>query len=392
MTDSDTNKQKGDQPGDPLVGKSEVGKSEVDKSEVEETQGDAPATDVSETVEANTEVEESAEQVVVKAKGRGIAFFAILLSLGALAAVGYVYYLLVYLDPLSQLRSDKAVASEQTAALSSRISTEISALREHQEEVLNTALAKQSTQMSENEDAVLESLQEALLAAPPSQREWKLAEAEYLLRIANHRVLMEQDSSGALQLLQVADGIIAELDDFSLHPVRARLADEIIALRQVPRDDLQGIYLQIEALKAAVDALPFALPEYVEKRQQAVVEETVWARLGRELQQFIRVRSLSQNESIKPLLAPDEEQYLELNIRLAFEQAQLATLKRHQVVFEHALQSVNEWLKAYLDTDNPKTQIVIDGIDALLEVNLSRSLPDISGSLNELKSSRRSNS
>jgi len=380
VTDSDTSKQQGDQPDDNLVDKSEVDKSEIDKSEIDKSEIDTSA------------VEETPEQVVVKAKGRGVAFFAVLLSLGTLAAVGYVYYLLVYLDPLSQLRSDKADASEQTAALSARISSEISALREHQEEALNMALAKQATQLSENEDAVLESLQQAMLAAPPSQREWKLAEAEYLLRIANHRVLMEQDSSGALQLLQVADGIIAELDDFSLHQVRARLADEIIALRQVPRDDLQGIYLQIEALKAAVDALPFALPEYVEKRQQAAVEETVWARLGRELQQFIRVRSLSQSESIKPLLAPDEEQYLELNIRLAFEQAQLATLKRHQVVFEHALQSVNEWLKAYLDTDNPKTQIVIDGIDALLEVNLSRSLPDISGSLNELKSSRRSNS
>ena len=89
-----------------------------------------------------------------------------------------------------------------------------------------------------------------------------------MLRIANHRVLMEQDANGALTLLLAADQILAELDDFALHAVRARLADEVIALRSVPRDDLQGIYLRVEAMKSLLDDLHFAGPKCIRSNRR----------------------------------------------------------------------------------------------------------------------------
>jgi len=45
--------------------------------------------------------------------------------------------------------------------------------------------------------------------------------------------------------------------------MRARLADEIIALRQVPRDDLQGIYLRLESIKSQVENLALPQPQFV---------------------------------------------------------------------------------------------------------------------------------
>ena len=327
-----------------------------------------------------------------KAKGRFLALLALLLALAAAVGVGYLYYELVYLKPLAQIEQLDNELDSRYSGLENQLSQRIATLQASTESAIETVRGEQAEQLASNEDAVLKSLNEALNAAPPSQREWKLAEAEYLLRVANHRVLMEQDSNGALVLLQAADQIMAELDDFALYQVRARLADEIVALRQVPRDDLQGIYLRLEAIKSQVDVLPLPEPAYVDARRAEAEEASIWQTLANEFKQFVRVRSISGEEALKPLLAPEEERYLELNLRLALEQAQLAALKRHQDVFEQSLLNVRSWLVDHADTTDQRTTILLNQVDELLIVELARPLPDVSGSLNELLSIRRSGS
>jgi uroporphyrin-III C-methyltransferase len=337
-------------------------------------------------------VEEVETPPPAKAKGRALAFLALLLALAAAGGVGYLYYELVYLKPLAQIEQLDDELDSRYSGLENQLSARIASLQESTQSAIESVRGEQAERLASNEDAVLESLNEALNAAPPSQREWKLAEAEYLMRVANHRVLMEQDSNGALSLLQAADQIMAELDDFALYQVRARLADEIIALRQVPRDDLQGIYLRLEAIKSQVDALPLPEPAYVDARREETAEQSVWQTLAEELKQFVRVRSISGEEALKPLLAPEEERYLELNLRLALEQAQLATLKRHQEVFEQSLLNVRSWLVDHADTTDERTTVLLGQVDELLVIELARPLPDVSGSLNELLSIRRSGS
>ena len=81
-----------------------------------------------------------------------------------------------------------------------------------------------------------------------------------------------------------------------------------------------------------------------------------------------------------------KQHYLELNMRLQLEQAQLAVLKRHQVVFEQALEAVRNWLEQYVNHEH--TQL-LNEIETLLDLELSHPLPDISGSLNALLEARR---
>jgi len=370
MTESKYKQEDDDVPGDELV-------PELSDPLLEEAETDP------ESEAASSEPADEGPPRV-KTRGRVLASLAILLGLAAVAGVGYLYYLLVYLDPLQSLRTANEQSSEQQDGQVQTLQAEIDEMRAGQSSALATLRRDQAEALSANEAAVLESLQEALSAAPPSQREWKLAEAEYLLRIANHRVLMQQDTQGALVLLQAADQIIEELDDFALHQVRSRLADEIMALRQVPRDDLQGVYLAIEAVKAGLDELTFATPDYLQEQTQPEEDATVWEQLTEQLSQFIRVRTLGTDETVSPLLAPQEEHYLELNLRLALEQAQLAALKRHQAVYEHSLQNAKTWLARYMDPQDPATIALLDELETLLQAELAHPLPDVSGSLNEL--------
>ena len=70
------------------------------------------------------------------------------------------------------------------------------------------------TQVYATSSEVTSMLAEAVNQGPPSEREWKLAEVEYLLRIANHRILMERDVVAARDLLSAADAVLNDLDDF----------------------------------------------------------------------------------------------------------------------------------------------------------------------------------
>jgi uroporphyrin-3 C-methyltransferase len=368
----------------------DLGGSDADTTQALQAQENAKEEGVD--TEPEPEPESSATPPPAKAKGRFLAFLALLFALAAAAGVVYLYYELVYLKPLAEIEQTNSALTSRYTELESQLNEQLRTLEQSTTSAIDSVRGEQAERLASNEDAVLASLNQALNAAPPSQREWLLAEAEYLMRVANHRVLMEQDSNGALSLLQAADQIMADLDDFALYQVRARLADEIIALRQVPRDDLQGIYLRIEAIKSQVDVLPLPEPAYVEARRVDQPQVSVWQTLVDELKQFIRVRSISGEEALKPLLAPEEERYLELNLRLSLEQAQLATLKRQQEVFEQSLLNVRSWLVEYADTTDDRTKVLLSQVDELLVLELATELPDVSGSLNELLTIRRSGS
>lgn len=317
-------------------------------------------------------------------RGKGPAWFALLLGMIGVAGAGFLYYELIFKNPDRALIEQISKQETEVAEVRREVTRAIETSERAQTSALQEALSAQRAQLREVEERTTKTLQEALQAAPPAQREWRLAEAEYLLRIANHRILMEQDSSGALTLLLAVDEIVAELDDFSLHVVRARLADEMIALKQVPSDSSQNIYLRLEALKSEIASLYPVLPEY----QQAIgVPEaalTVWEQIAAATKDLVRVRTLTEGATVRPLIAPEEEAFLHQHLQLALSQAQLAALKRQQAVYELALTRVREYLVNYMDLR--AREALLAELDALSLLALERTLPDISGSLNELLS------
>ena len=327
-----------------------------------------------------------------KAPGRLLAAFGLLFALGALAAVGYLYFLLVYLEPSDGLAKGLAQAAGERVGLRN----DLAQLEERQrlsEEGLSKAQAEWAAQVDERlaaaDSALTERLNQATQAGPLSEREWKLAEVEYLLRVANHRLLMEQDEATALGLLQAADGILEALDDVLLHPVRAALADETLALSRFEGADVQGLYLQLDAVKRQLDSLALARPHYrLQQPEEAHGEPAgVLEALAAEFRQLLQFRRI--DSGVKPLLAPEEAVYLELNLRLMLEQAQLATLKRDQVVFDSSLGSAQEWVRNHLAMDDPAVQDTLRVLAELSQVQLDVPLPDLSASLNALTQVRR---
>jgi uroporphyrin-3 C-methyltransferase len=319
--------------------------------------------------------------------GRLLASLALLVALAALALAGYQYYLQQFTNPLAPVSSRLDSIELEARELASSVS----GLETSQAEALAQFASKQRLELEAERTALLDSLNQVASQAPPSSREWKVAEVGYLLRIANHRLLMERDVDGAIKMLSAADQILVELDDFAYYQVRARLAEEIRALELVETSDLPGIYLELEAMKRELRQLPLKLPQYLEGRRQAEgtpqsAEEGFWDGLRREFSDKFRIRSFEGN--IKPLLSPEEAVYLELNLRLMLERAQLAALRRQQLVFSESLMTAASWLQEYLDQSDESVARATGELERIAAIQLDQDLPDISGSLTALTSVR----
>jgi len=117
-------------------------------------------------------------------------------------------------------------------------------------------------------------------------------------------------------------------------------------------------------------------------------QDAFWPALKSELQSYLQLRRF--DGTVRPLLAPEEAVYLELNLRLMLERAQLAALRREQVIYTHSLDTARAWVDDYLDPESRAVQQMRAELDALGTLSLDRSLPDISGSLTALASVLRS--
>lgn len=366
-------------PPEPLP--SQVPTGQADEPDEPEPAGDEARIAPADSARASAS---AAETPAPKVKGRFMGFLGLLFGLAGLAAAGFLYYKLIYLTP-------EAAVDARFSALEADLDRNrqaLDALADSQAQALRDFAAEQRRARDASAEEVLDAVNRVSAQAPPSRREWKVAELAYLLRIANNRVLMERDVNGALTLLKAADAILQELDDFALYQVRAQLADEILALENVESNDVQGMFLRLEAIKTEIGAQSVKLPRFEREQEKSTAEAGAepgfFAALWEQIGGYMRFRRFD-GESVRPLLAPEEEAYLELNLRLMLERAQLAALRREQVVYEQSLQTAADWISSYLEPDSPGVARSLEELEALSKVTLDQPLPDISGSLSALK-------
>ena len=252
-------------------------------------------------------------------------------------------------------------------------------------------LAEQIQQQAKSQQATAQQVQEQLSDArilrdefaainhqfqqlPGARRDdWRLAEVEYLLRLASQRLQLQQDSKGASLMLNDANRILGEVDDPGMLGVRKQLSSEIQAVSAVNNVDYQGIYLRIEALKqplASVLVPPRNFTPDVPASQQ---KPDVWQRLLN----LVSVRRL--DKPLQLALTEGEGLALQHNLRLMLEQAQWALLRREPVMYQSSLKNARDWLAQF--AMQHQADAMLDELGSLQSLSINPELPDISASL-----------
>jgi len=222
--------------------------------------------------------------------------------------------------------------------------------------------------------------------------EWKLQEAQYLLRLADQRILLEKDSQNALALALSADDVLRDIDQADLVGVRKLLAEEIAVLKLAGVIDREGIYLRLSALSNQIDAIPFIEPlgaqEEVLEEDVIPADETVKQKLTRnfyalmhKLGSYVRVRD--HGKTINAVLPPSEQKYLQQNLRLMLEQAQVALLRNEESIYQESLVKAQNWINQYYSL-NEKAAAVLEELQSLQQEEIAPDLSNFSNSSSAL--------
>jgi len=309
-----------------------------------------------------------------------IAWLLLLILVAALGAGAWLAY------PLVQQFLDRQEALQQSlASLSDELRNE---MMERQK--LTAELRQLRDDSDRNQRFITERLdaQQNRLAEISStdHSDWKLAEAEYLLKLAHQRVLMEKSPRNAIALMQEADRILRDLDDSNVFPLRDALAQDLTALKLAGSVDTEGLYLRLGALNQEVDALPLQQRFKARPQDKSASGDEQLSSFQRFWQRFSRYfRVESQREKPIPHLDADSAAYLAQNLRLHFEQAQLALLRGQPDIYKQSLKDAQSLIDKYYPVSETKVALERE-LEALQQATITVDLPDITHSLDMLHS------
>jgi len=235
--------------------------------------------------------------------------------------------------------------------------------------------------------------EQILTLGTATRGDWLLAEATYLVRLANQRLQVERSIENPLAILESVDSIFIQINDPELLAVRNALAIDIAALRMTEIVDREGIYLELQAISSALETLSILQPRAdAEAAQQAQAVQnsqqapgSLTETLERFSEKFGNLIVLQKRQQpIEPLLSRAERTMVRQNFYLLLEQAQSALLREEQIIYSSSLNKAEALLRRYFQL-NSESEALIARLQALAERSVSQQLPDISGSQNAIQ-------
>jgi len=358
---------------------------------------------VAEVIEEEQQEENQAPVVVVKKSHAGlwIGIIAIGLVIG-LAAAGFYF--------MQQLRATQdSKSSEETMKLI-EVDKELNDLQQQlsglQAQIANVnaemtgkdnhftqTLAEFSKLHEERLGSTRKDLESSILALQrqlgKTRGDWLIADAEYLLSVANQRLHLVGDIDTTREALEAADQRLRESGDASVFKVREQIAKEIAALNNIDEPDIVGIYAQIQHLQDEVEGLSVFLPHAGKQPEKETNHQDlsehgheILEEVAKQLEGYVVLRHTEQ--PVNAVLTPEEAHFIKQQLKVRLEMIEIAVVQQNDTLFKSSIADAKAWLMKNF-AENQKTENFAAELDKLASVQLHSQYPDVSGSLKLLK-------
>lgn len=222
--------------------------------------------------------------------------------------------------------------------------------------------------------------------------DWLVADAEYLLSVANQRLHLMGDLKTTRMALEAADQRLRESGDTAAFKVREQIAKEIAGLRTVNLPDIVGVYSSVQILKDKVNGLatllPYAGKPLTESKQIHDHEQTPDADHGvldsaiQLLEGYVTVRHSDQ--PVTEIISEQEVEFIRQQLNVKLEMVKISLVQQNDALYQENIADVKQWLNANF-TKNTRSKSFLSELSALKAVQLRTQFPDISQSLKMLK-------
>jgi len=305
--------------------------------------------------------------------GNGIWFLLIGLLIVA-AGWGAYDYLDKYKQQIQRLNAEQNKLQQQTNSLREEFDSKWDILKKQQDDLTDH----------------INTLREKNLYL---RKDWLLLEAEYLIQLANQRLLFERDINTSIAALDSADMRLRDTGDPGVVKVRQTISEAIQSLKQVPQSDLAGMSLTLSTINKDLEKLPLSTPD-PKSREQEIMRDMKESRnveswkelpaaIWRDLKNLIVIRD--HEKPVQPLLSPEERFFLMENLRLQIEQARLAMLSGRERVYKERIATAIQWIQQHFDKESPVTKATIETLQQLSIAAIAPELPDISNTYQALQ-------
>lgn len=259
----------------------------------------------------------------------------------------------------------------------------------------NTGLAMQrqrANQRFEEIDERLTSLDESVRTtnelASRGQRDWVLAEVNYLLRTGVHRVSLAGDVKAGVIALESASDRLHALGDIDYMPVREQIQEEITALKQAGAPDIEGLIFELESLSKQADTLPLP-PSEMEKARAQLKEDPAGATasIGRSLLDKLNFSMEVSEQAVEGGSSgrrgrPSREQLdASDNLRLHLQAARLSALRHDTDNFTSHIDNAIGFAVETFDQDSGAVTSFIADLTDIRETEIVPNVPALGSAL-----------
>lgn len=312
----------------------------------------------------------------------------ILLVVVGLAGVGF-YFMQTLRD--KQKDSDSAIKGQMSKELAdfkdqliridSRVNDaykRIDTKDEHFTKALDDLSQLHKEQLQTTHKNLSESLGKIQRQLGKTRGDWLIADAEYLLSVAEERLHLTGDIHTTLEALEAADQRLRESGDTGTIPVREKIAEEIALIKTITVPDIVGIYVKIQSQQDQVEKLTLLLP-FAGKTGTSDKAKTS------EHNSLLEVIGVKHSEQpVEAILTPQEANFIREQLRVKLEMVKIALVQHNEKLYLSALDDAKNWLKKNF-TDNTANQSFAEELDKFSAIKIASQFPDISLSLKMLR-------
>ncbi len=294
-------------------------------------------------------------------------FFSTLGMIIFVCAFGYGYFELAKVN----ITLARMVSDLQQATISNQ--NQITALHK----VLSD-FQQQKSQQSQQFSTLEQFMSEWRSAQKGDLDKWRIAEALYLVNLANDHLQYFHNIKLAIVLLQEADKILQNAQDQNLNDIRKSLAADLSNLQAAPQVDTASLNSRLNAMNNQVDQLPLPInPLKAQDNQLSQVTVPAglpWWKAGLAhslamLSQIVIVRN--NNTNVLPLVMPEEKIFLYQNLHAQMEDALWGLLHQQADVYQASLGRAAAWIKHYFVQESQVTKTMLQDIAELQKVNIA---------------------
>ena len=311
--------------------------------------------------------------IIRESGGKGLAVGALVLSLLALGAGGFLF-----VQGQNVLKNQETAFNQKIdqAAVGESENAQILKENSRKQSELAAALLQIADGQRDNKEQI-EAANRAYQELLRNRADWLVDETEATLNMAAQQLLLSGNVPVAVTVLENIESRLSRFEQADLLPIKQAVSSDLAALKNQPYLDISGTALRLDRLETAVAGMPLVLestlqPGQAEAAPQEDPKASWWQRTWNKtlhgLGNLVEVRKLNNGDAM--LLAPEQAYFVRENLRLRLLDARIALMQHNGEVFLSDLNNAEATVKQYFDNQSPATQAWLKELAELKSVDM----------------------